>query len=150
MVEGIKNTKIDNIYMFVKLVQFIMAALMILQGTIRLFSASNFHTFTGFCITGYLYIFAISIICIECNLLRARVWFYFMNFSMGKAIFYGVVSLLCFGSGAEVTFIDILVGIVCGGACVMFIFFHLWFGTMEAEHVNKKIQEMNDRLAGRQ
>ena len=126
-----------------------MAGLMILQATIRLLGADNFHTFTGFCLTLYIYIFAIAIICIECNLQRARVWFYFMNYSMGKAIFYGVMACLCFGSGAEVTFLDILVGCVFGLCCVMFIFFTLWFGSQEGEYVNKLITEMNERMEAR-
>ena len=116
-----------------------MAVLLLVQGTIRMMIADNFHTFTGFCITLYLYVFGIAIICIECNLQRARVWFYFMNYSLGKAIFYCVMSLLCFGSGAKITFLDIIAGIVFGICCAMFVVFHLWHGTKEREFVEKLI-----------
>ena len=96
-------------------------------------------TFTGFALTFYLYIFAISIVCIECNLLRARVWFYFMNFSLGKFMFYLVMTALCFGSGADVSWFDVLVGVVFALAAVMFITFHFWFKDREMEFVQKLI-----------
>lgn len=126
-------------YKFVKFFQLIMAFTLILQGTLRLFASDVMKTFTGFALTFYLYIFAISIVCIECNLLRARVWFYFMNFSLGKFMFYLVMTALCFGSGADVSWFDVLVGVVFALAAVMFITFHFWFKDREMEFVQKLI-----------
>ncbi len=112
-----------------------MATLIIIQALFRFVVADNFHTFTGFLLTLYLFVFGIALICIECNLMRARVWFYFMNFALGKAMFYGVMALICFGSGASVNFFDILIGIICIGVCIMFGFFHLWFHNEENAYV---------------
>ena len=78
-------------------------------------------------LTFYLFIFGLLLIFIECNMFRCRVWFYFMNFSLGKCIFYFVMTLLCFGSGTEIAFFDVLVGIVCGLLSLLFGFFHLSF-----------------------
>ena len=126
-----------------------MASVLILQATLRMFTADNFHTFTGFCLTFYIYVFAMAIIAIECNCMRARVWFYFMNFSLGKAIFYGLMAVICFSSGASVSWFDILVGCVFGLVCIMFAFFHCWFKDAEGAYVEKLITEMNDRNAAK-
>ena len=115
-----------------------------------MFTADNFHTFTGFCLTFYIYVFAMALIAIECNCKRARIWFYFMNYSLGKAIFYGIMAAICFTSGASVTFFDILVGCVCGLVCVMFVFFHCWHKEQEPAFVEKLITEMNERNAATQ
>ena len=112
--------------------------------------ADNFHVFVGFILTAYLYIFAFAVICIECNCLRARVWFYFMNYSLGKAIFYGVMALLCFGSGTMVNWFDILVGAVCGVVSCIFIFLYCTFKDEEGAFVQKMIEDMNNRQAMQQ
>jgi len=121
--------------MFTKCVQLVMAVVIILQALIRLLTADNFHTFTGFMLTFYLFIFGMSIISIECNFKRARIWFYFMNYSLGKCIFYFFMTLLCFGSGTMVSFFDILVGVIFGLMFIMFGFFHFWFKTEEPAYV---------------
>ena len=112
--------------------------------------ADNFHVYVGFVLTAYLYIFAIAVFCIECNLLRARVWFYFMNYSLGKAIFYGIMSLLCFGSGTMVNWFDILVGVVCGLVSCFFIFLYCTFKDEEGAFVQRMIEDMNTRQAMKQ
>ena len=122
---------------------------MILQATLRMFTADNFHTFTGFCLTGYIFVFAMAIISIECNCKRARIWFYFMNFSLGKAIFYGLMAVICFSSGASVSWFDILVGVVFGLVCVMFVFFHCWFKDDEPAYVEKLVSEINNQAAAK-
>jgi len=124
-----------------------MASILILQATLRMFTANNFHTFTGFCLTFYIFIFAMAIIAIECNCKRARVWFYFMNYSLGKAIFYGIMACICFSSGASISWFDILVGIVVCFISIMFGFFHFWFRQAEPEYVEKLITEMNEKNA---
>ena len=123
-----------------------MASLIILQAIVRLFVADSFHTFTGFVLTLYLLVFGICIFMIEFTLKRARVWFYFMNFALGKALFYIVMTLLCFGSGASINWFDILVGIICGIVAVVFIFFHIWHKGEEAAHVETLIEQMNVKL----
>mmetsp|Transcript_13571 Transcript_13571/g.18580 ORF Transcript_13571/g.18580 Transcript_13571/m.18580 type:complete len:82 (-) Transcript_13571:249-494(-) len=77
-------------------------------------------------LTLYLMLFGLLLICIECNLKRARVWFYFMNFALGKAMFYIAMAMLCFSSGVSVSFFDVLIGIICGAAALAFIFIHMW------------------------
>ena len=138
--DRVKNASIDNVYTFTKCFQILMGVIIILQATIRLFGTDNFRVFTGFLLTFYLYIIAIGIFAIECNCKRARVWFYFMNFSLGKAMFYLVMALLCFSSGADISFFDILVGVVCGLACAMFVVFHMWFKLEEPAYVQKLIE----------
>ena len=124
-----------------------MAVLIMLQAIMRLFSADNFRTFTGFALTLYLIIFSIALCCIECNLKRARVWFYFMNYSLGKFFFYVVMAALCFGSGAQAQFFDILVGIIFALCAVMYFTFHFWFKTEEPEFVQRLIEQMNEKQA---
>ena len=143
MKEKLQNTSIDNVYLFTKVVMLLMAFLIFLQAIIRLLSADNFHTFTGFLLTGYLFIFGIAIFLIECNLKRARIWFYFMNFSLGKCMFFTFMAILCFGAGASISFFDILVGVIFALVAVMFAFFHCWFKQDEPAYVQKLIEEMN-------
>ena len=101
-----------------------MAVLICLQAFFRLAVAENFHTFTGFVLTFYLFLFGILLCFIECNLKRARIWFYFMNFSIGKFFFYVAMALICFGSGASVNFFDILIGLICAALAVVYFFMH--------------------------
>ena len=131
--------------MFTKAIQLVMAVLIILQSVIRLFTASNFQVFTGFIFTFYLFMFGMILIFIECNMFRCRVWFYFMNFSLGKSIFYFIMTLLCFGSGTDIAFFDILIGVVCALLCLLFGFFHLSFKQDEPAYVQKLIELMNKR-----
>ena len=128
----------------------LMAVLIMLQALIRLLTADNFHVFTGFMLTFYLFVFGLVLIFIECNMFRCRVWFYFMNFSLGKSIFYFVMTLLCFGSGTEIAFFDVLIGIVCGLLCILFGFFHLTFKDEEPTYVQKLIEQMNKRQEERE
>ena len=123
--ERLKGTKIESVFTFVKIVQLVMALVILLQSVIRMFTTDNFHTFTGFVLTFYLVVFALALIAIECDLFRARVWFYFMNYSLGKCMFFFVMTLLCFGSGAQVSWFDILVGVVFGLVTVMYFFFFM-------------------------
>ena len=83
----------------------------------------------------YLFVFSIAIFLIECNCIRARVWFYFMNYSLGKSIFYLFMTLLCFGSGATVSVFDIIVGAIFALMCMMFLTFHFIFKADEPAHV---------------
>ena len=135
MTAALKGTKIEKIYCFSRCVQIFMASLIMTQSIIRMVLASNFHTFTGFMITFYLFVFSIAIFLIECNCIRARVWFYFMNYSLGKSIFYLFMTLLCFGSGATVSVFDIIVGAIFALMCMMFLTFHFIFKADEPAHV---------------
>ena len=121
-----------------------MAVLIILQAFLRLITADNFHTFTGFVLTAYLMIFGIVLICIECNWRRARILFYIMNFARGKFLFYTVMTLLCFGSGATVSFFDVLVGIICAVCAIAFFFIHLWHKNAEVEYVATLVAEADE------
>ena len=147
-IDRVKTANIDTIYKLSKFVDLTMAVLIILQGFFRLVMADNFHTFTGFMLTFYLILFGVGLCCLECNLMRARVWFYFMNYSLGKAIFYTVMALLCFGSGASVNWFDILIGLVCGAVAIVFFFIHIWHKDAEHGYVQKLIEEMNAKRAG--
>ena len=140
MIERAKTAKIETVYTVSKCIQLIMAILIIIQALFRLVVADNFHTFTGFMLTFYLLLFGILLIYIECNLQRARVWFYFMNFALGKFMFYTVMTMLCFGSGATVNMFDILIGMICAACAVMFFFVHIWHKNEEEAHVQKLIE----------
>ena len=145
MKDALKSSSIDRVYLFTKCVQIVMACTIILQAVIRLLTADNFHTFTGFMLTFYLLIFGAAIMAIEFNCKRARIWFYFMNYSLGKCIFYFFMTLLCFGSGAMVSFFDILVGVIFGLMFIMFGFFHVWFKNEEPAFVQSLIDQMNKK-----
>ena len=138
--DRVKDANIETIYKMSKCVQLVMAVLIILQAFFRLVTADNFHTFTGFMLTFYLMLFGICLICIECNLKRARIYFYFMNFSLGKFFFYTVMTCLCFGSGASVNFFDIFIGMICGFLAVCFFFINMWHKNEEDAHVQKLIE----------
>ena len=43
LAEKVKNSSIDNVYLLTKIIQLIMAFVLILQATLRMFTADNFH-----------------------------------------------------------------------------------------------------------
>ena len=137
-----KNANIETVYKVTKWIQIVMAILIFIQATIRLFAEDSMHSWSGFLITTYMLVFAVMIMLIELNKMRARVWFYFLNFALGRFMFYVFMTLVCFGTGGSVMFMDVLVGIACAVCAIGFFFIHLWHKDNEEAHVKTLIESM--------
>lgn len=94
-----------------KVIQFISAFVLIAASIVRFAYVTRIKSFAGIVLTIYLLIFAALFICTELSVLRCRIWFYFLNFGWGKAIFSFFIACLCLGSAKAVIWLDILVGI---------------------------------------
>ena len=125
--EKIKNTKIDRVFFIQKLIQLALAFTMLVFSVLRIAVLETFESITGFMISFYLVLFAIMFICVECNLKKSRLWFYFLNSSLGKGLFHIFCFVLCFGSGEDASWVDITLGVVfCVTALLMFTMYFFY------------------------
>ena len=114
---------------------------MLVFSVIRIGFMEDFETVTGFMISFYLVLFAIMFICVECNLKKSRLWFYFLNSSLGKGLFHMFCFLLCFGSAGEPSWVDVLLGIIFFlTSVVMFIIF-CFFKSQEGPFIDQLIAQ---------
>ena len=112
---------------------------MLVFSVIRIGFMEDFETVTGFMISFYLVLFAIMFICVECNLKKSRLWFYFLNSALGKGLFHLFCFLLCFGSAADPSWVDVLLGVIFFlTSLVMFIMF-CFFKNQEGPYIDKLI-----------
>ena len=109
--DRVAGTPYEKAAMGMKIMQFFNAALLIITGIVHFVYFKKLKSFNGFVLTIYLFLFAAIFILLELSKLRMRIWFYFMNFGWGKAIFLTFVGLLLMGAGKTVTWIDILAGV---------------------------------------
>ena len=77
--------------------------------------------FAAFSLSFYFIGFAVILTLVEFDLLRARVWFYLLNFSWGKGLFSLFVGLFLIGAPRSTAWFDILM------ACVFFIVSIIFF-----------------------
>ena len=85
----------------------------------------KYKSFNGFVLNIYLFLFAAIFILLELSKFRTRIWFYFMNFGWGKAVFVAFVALLLLGAGKSVTWIDILAGVWLFVCAIIFVILSL-------------------------
>ena len=124
-----------KVALVIKLIQVLSAVLLVAASVIRVGTVANLRSFTGFMLTGYLFLFAVVFLCVEFALFRAPVWFYWLNFTWGKAIAYLVIGALEFWSGFEIAFIDVIAGLWFAIFGVAFIIMWTMYRSVEHENV---------------
>ena len=70
----------------------------------------NIKSFSGYCLSFYMLLFAAIYICHEMSVAEFRSWFHFLNFAWGKGLFALFVGCMVLGSGSAVVWLDISVG----------------------------------------
>ena len=101
----------DKVVLAVKVIQILSALLLVAAALFRIGTISNFRTWYGFLLTGYLFIFGVIFLLVEFAMLRAPIYFFWLNFMWGKAIAYLVISGLQMWSDLTTTWIDVLASI---------------------------------------
>ena len=122
-----------------KIIQLTLALLMLIFSVIRIGFMEDFDTITGFMISFYLIMFAIIFICVETNCKKSRMWFYFLNGTLGKALFHLFLFFLCNGNGAEPTWVDILLSVIFFITSVVFFVMHCLFRDQESLYIQSLI-----------
>ena len=140
--EDAKNTPFEKVTVTIKVVQVLSAILLVAAAVIRVGTVANFRSWTGFCLTGYLFMFGVILLSVEFRLFRAPVYFYFMNWIWGKSIVYFTIGLLELFSGLEVAFIDIFAGLWFILFGIIFFILRAVYGSAEAEHVEAIIKDV--------
>ena len=128
----------------IKVIQVISAVLLVAAAVIRAGTVANFRTWTGFMLTGYLFLFGVILLCVEFRLFRAPVLFYFMNYTWGKAVTYIFIGLLELFSGLEIAFIDIFAGLWFILFGVAFAIARCMYRPLEYDYVEAIIKEVQD------
>ena len=142
--EQARDQPFSRVVIAIKVVQCISAVLLVAAAVIRVGTVANFRTWTGFMLTFYLFMFGMILLTVEFKLFRAPVLFYFMNYTWGKAITYIFIGLLELFSGLEIAFIDIFAGLwfIVMGVC--FIFARCMYRSLEYDHVENIIREVQE------
>ena len=126
-VKEVKNARIETVFLIHKIIQIAVALTMLVFSIIRIAAAEEKETVTGFMISFYLIVFALIFLFLECNVKKTRLWFYFLNSALGKAIFYIFLFLCCFGSGHAATWVDRLLAVIFSITAGIYIFIYAIF-----------------------
>ena len=120
-----------------------MAVVLLVLSVVRIGVVEDDQTVAGFMISFYFVIFAIIFIAVECNLKKSRLWFFFLNSSLGKALFYIFLFLLCFGSGSDdPSWVDVLLAVIfCFISFILFVI-HCIFKDQEAAYIDSLIAKI--------
>ena len=110
---------------------------MLIFSVIRIFFMEEFDTITGMVISIYSIIFAIIFILVEFNVKKSRMWFYFLNGSLGKGIFHLFLFFLCYGHGdnSDPTWVDILLSVIYMITAILFIVLYVFTRNEEASYI---------------
>ena len=100
--------------------------------------------FAAFSLSFYLIGFAVILILVEFGLLRARVWFYLLNFSWGKGLFSLFVGLFLIAAPRSAAWFDILMACVFFIVSIIFFVLHCYHKQHEPEHVALYMAKYND------
>ena len=136
--EKYKDASMENVFLFKKVMQTVSAVLLIWSGWGRFFATESLKNWTGFCLTIYFMVFAYVILAMEyqCFNSRARIWFNVLNYCVGKAIFSLWMSLLCFGVGKDMGWIDIMAGIYFLLMTVVYFVMSTMYKDREKPHID--------------
>ena len=150
----LKSTPIEKIYTIKKILQIIGAVVLFMTAIFRIAiiiaSAAGAeetseetevkeykpHPFAAFTLSLYLIVFGAVLILVEFSLLRARVWFYLLNFSWGKSLFSLFVGLFLIGAPRSVAWFDILMACVFLILSIIFLILHCYHKDAEQNHVD--------------
>ena len=135
-IEAVKSTRIETVFFVQKLIQLMLAFIMLVFSVIRIGFMEDFETVTGFMISFYLVLFAIMFICVECNLKKSRLWFYFLNSSLGKGLFHMFCFLLCFGSASDPSWVDVLLGVIFFLTSLIMFVMYCFFKNQEGAYID--------------
>ena len=83
-----------------KVIQIFTAGLMVLTALIRMTVWTNYSNMTMFMLTINLLLFAVIFILVEFGIANTKVYFFFLNFTWGKALTYCFLGFLLVASGA--------------------------------------------------
>ena len=129
------------------------AGVLVLTMLFRLIAIGKLKSVAGFVLTIYLAVIAAVFVLIELGKFRFRVWFHFLNYGYGKALFSLFLGLLLLGAGAEIVAFDIVAGLYFLLAALIFAAISFAYGESEWEWVKAqmdKLNEENDDRAGQQ
>ena len=97
------------------------------------------ETVTSFMISVFWVIFALIFIFVELNVRKSRMWFYFLNSSLGKGLFHVFLFMLCFGSGASPNWVDILLAVIFSITAPVLFIMHCFFKDLEGPFIERLI-----------
>ena len=121
----------------------LMAVVLLVLSVVRIGMVEDDQTVAGFMISFYFVIFAIIFIAVECNLKKSRLWFFFLNSSLGKALFYIFLFLLCFGSGSDdPSWVDVLLAVIFSFISFILFVIHCIFKDQEAAYIDSLIAKI--------
>ena len=99
-------------------------------------------TFAGFMISVYWVLFGIMFIMVEFNLKKSRMWFYFLNGSLGKGLFHVFLFLTCFGSGGEQVWVDVFLAIIFAFTAPIFFLMTCFFKDLEGPYIDHLVEKV--------
>ena len=137
--ETVKNTSIETVFFLTKMIQLTLAMLMVVFSVIKIGLIEQSESLTGFMINFYFLFFGLIFMLVECNFRKCRMWFYILNSSLGKALFHTFLFVLCFGSGHDAHFLDILLGVILILTASFMMVLHCFFREQEAAHIDMLI-----------
>ena len=101
--------------------------------------------FAAFTLNFYLIGFGVILILVEFSLLRARVWFYLLNFSWGKGLVSLFLGLFLIGAPRSAAWFDILMACLFLIMSIIFFVLHCCHKAHEPEHVAILMNKYNDK-----
>ena len=143
---------IEQIFKICRVVQIANAAVLIVTGLVRIFMVKAYsgesHAFAGFTLSVYLILFGVMLLLVELTIMRARAWFYFLNFGWGKSLFSLFIALFVLGSGRAVRWLDVLLAVYFIIISIFFLFVYLAKRTAEPAYVEDTlIKQMDEKVA---
>ena len=132
------------------IIQLLNAVILILTGHIRIFAIKEYNqesrAFSGFTLSAYLILFGVMIILVEFTIMRARAWFYFLNFTWGKSLFSLFIAVLVLGSGRSVRWLDVLMAFWFIPISILFLLMYFAYRTTESAQVEILIKQMEEKI----
>ena len=139
--ETMKNTGISKVYTVHKIIQCIMAAFLIILSVVRILFMDH-NSITSFMVSVYWALFGLMFICVEFDIKKSRLWFYFLNSSLGKGLTHIFMFLLCFGSGDAHNWVDVLLAILFSFTATAFLIMHCFFKELEPTYIESLITKV--------
>lgn len=133
--DKVEETDVDRIFLIMKLINTVSAAILILDAIHRIFVFNNYLTMYNFVMTGQLILFALIIVAVEWNLYGARIWFHLLTYAQGKSLFSLFLTLIFWTFGFQVTIMDLFCGIYFLLATIVFFLIFLGVRARQPEHI---------------
>ena len=136
--DTLKNTKIEKVFLFHKIIQIIMAVHLILLSVVRILFMEASHV-TSFMVSVYWCLFGLMFIFVEFDIKKSRLWFYFLNTALGKGLFHIFCFLMCFGSGDARNWVDVYLAVVFSFTSTIFLIMHCFFKDIEGPYIESLV-----------